>query len=157
MADGDSSAARAPRVAPPVFDAQALQRAETALQGLSSQFQHWLEDDVIRLSGARDAARGSGWADDKLCDLRFAAHDLKGVGATYEYPLITGICSSLCRLLETRDARSAARRIPQLIDAHVDAVRAATRDQIKTTDHPIGRALLDALTAQVDALGIDID
>jgi len=41
-----------------------------------------------------------------------------------------------------------------LVDAHIDAIRAAVRDDIKTDEHPVGRALSDELEARVaEALG----
>ena len=37
----------------------------------------------------------------------------------------------------------------KLIDAHIDAIRAVVRDQIKTDEHPTGRALAETLEARV--------
>jgi hypothetical protein len=135
----------------PAFDAAALARAEAALKELSTQFQDWMDAEVVRLLGARDQVKAQGFADSTLEVLFGVAHDLKGLGTTYEYPIVTEIAGSLCRLTETPQARAFARSQPHLVDAHVDAIRAAVRSQIKTNDHPVGKALLTELTARIDA------
>jgi hypothetical protein len=36
-----------------------------------------------------------------------------------------------------------------ILDAHIDAIRAVVRDQIKSDDHPTGRVLAETLEAKV--------
>jgi hypothetical protein len=36
-----------------------------------------------------------------------------------------------------------------IIDAHIDAIRAVVRDQMKTDEHPTGRILAESLEAKV--------
>ncbi len=138
----------------PVFDAHALARAEDALKAMSGSFQEWLENDVANLQAAREAGEACGWTGDTLEALFSIAHDIKGLGATYNYPLATEIAASLCRLIETEAGRTLARANSALLCAHVDAVRAAARDQIKSVRNPIGRALLLALDERVRELGV---
>lgn len=139
---------------PPLFDEGALARAEAALRGMSASFQPWLEEEVAKVQDARLAAAQTGWSHDALARLLSAAHDVKGLGGTYDYPLVTQIAASLCRLIETESGKAAAGRDSSLTEAHVDALRAAVRDQIKTDADPVGRTLLRALEARVEALGV---
>ena len=81
--------------------------------------------------------------------LYLRAHDLKGLGTTYEFPLITRIGASLCRLIDDKDKRLTV-SLP-LVDAHIDAIKAAVRDSIKTDDHPVGRILIEELERKVAA------
>lgn len=129
----------------PAVDPNALARAEAALKSLSGQFQSWMEDEVTKLETARIAAKAAGYSDEALVGVYGAAHDAKGMGTTYEYPLVTRLAGSLCKLLETETNRNLAAKAPGLIDAHVDAIRAAVRDLIKTDDHPVGRILANEL------------
>jgi hypothetical protein len=138
----------------PVFDADCVARAEEALKALSGSFQGWLEEEVRKLQAARLAGEQAGWTTEALEALLGVAHDIKGLGATYDYPLATQIAASLCRLIETDAGKAAARNEPSLVHAHVDAVRAAARDQIKSAANPLGRALLRALEARVAELGV---
>ena len=128
------------------IDPDAVAKAEAALRGLSSQFSEWLADEVGKLEAAREAIRGQGASDATLNKLYTHAHDLKGLGATYEFPIITRIAGSLCKLLGDGDERL---RAPQsLIDAHVDTIRAAVRDNIRDSDNPVGRVLAEELERQ---------
>lgn len=138
------------RVSP--IDPEALARAEAALKSLSGQFQAWMEEEVVKLDAAREAASAAGMTEKSLADVYGASHDAKGMGGTYEYPLVTALAASLCRFLETPETREIAAANFKLVDAHVDAIKAAVRGQIKTTDHPVGRTLLLELDTQVAAL-----
>ncbi len=146
-----SSALRRAATAP-LFDKDALARAEDALRGMSAHFQGWLEEELAKIQEARLAAEAEGWSDAALTRVLSTAHDVKGLGATYDYPLATRIAGSLCRLLDTPEGMQAARRAPALVTAHIDAMRAAARERIQTSDHPVGRALLRELETRVDAL-----
>ncbi|MGE0828568.1 MAG: Hpt domain-containing protein [Hyphomonadaceae bacterium] len=138
----------------PVFDEEAVERAEAALKALSGNFQVWLEDEVEKVQAARLSARAAGWTDESIDELFAAAHDAKGLGATYDYPFVTRIAASLCRLIETPEGKAVARAQPALVEAHVDTIRAAVRDRIKTEDHPVGRLLSAELERRVEALGV---
>jgi hypothetical protein len=130
------------------IDPDAIARAEAALKGLSSQFAQWLQDEVGKLEMAQAAIGEQGLTRSTVDQLYTHAHDLKGLGSTYEFPIVTQIAGSLCRLLGEADTR--LRAPPYLIDAHVGAIRASVRDNVKTVDDPVGRALVDTLEAQVD-------
>lgn len=138
----------------PVFDADAIARADETLKAMSGSFQQWLEADVRKLHQARLDAEHAAWSDASLDQLMGAAHDIKGMGESYGYPLATQIAASLCRLIETAPGKVAARANPALASAHVDALRAIVRDQIKSGDHSAGRAVMKTLAAEVEKLGV---
>ncbi len=120
-------------------DLEALARAEAALAAMSSNFALWLQADVDKLDACREAIRSDG-LDAKRLDRLFAcAHDLKGLGSTYEFPLVTRMACSLCKLLG--DGESRLRTPLALIDAHVSAIKAAVRGNIRDSDNPVGSAL----------------
>ena len=54
----------------------------------------------------------------------------------------------------TDAGKALAERDPTLARAHIDALRASVRDGIRSTDHPVGRAVLRALEARVAELGV---
>lgn len=141
---------------PPTFDAQALARAEAALQSLAGEFEAWMAQEVERITAARQSARQNGYGETELAAIFACAHDIKGLGATFDYPLATLIAGSLCRLIETRDGRARAARHIAVVDAHVDAIRAAVAAGVKTREHPVGRELLETLQARVAVLTADL-
>lgn len=131
------------------INADAIAKAEEALKAMSSQFGQWLQDEIVKLDAAQTAIRETGYTAETAEGLYFRAHDLKGLGATYQYPLVTRLAGSLCKLLDDPAKRLDAPLV--LIDAHVDAIKAVVRDQIQTDDHPTGRTLAETLEAQVAA------
>lgn len=133
------------------ISADAIARAEEALQAMSAQFDTWLQDEMDKLEAARAAIQAEGYTASTAEGLYFRAHDLKGLGSTYQYPLVTRLAASLCRMLDKPEQRMAA-PMP-LVDAHVEAIRAVVRDRIKTDEHPVGRALAEELERRVSELG----
>ena len=131
------------------IDPSAIAKAEAALKSLSGNFAQWLSEEVIKLDAARQLVHDDGVTAETMETLYLRAHDLKGLGATYEFPLITRIGASLCRLIDDKDKRLTV-SLP-LDDAHIDAIKAAVRDSIKTDDHPVGRILIEELERKVAA------
>lgn len=131
------------------IDANAIAKAEEALKAMSSQFGQWLQDEIHKMDAAQASIRSEGYNAETAEALYFRAHDLKGLGATYQYPLVTRLAGSLCKLMDDPTKRLVAPM--RLIDAHIDAIRAVVRDQIQTDDHPTGRILSETLEAEVAA------
>lgn len=133
------------------IDPAAIARAEAALMSLSSNFTQWLADEIIKLEGARQQIRADGITSASMENLYLRAHDLKGLGTTYGYQLITRIAGSLCRLIDDKEKRSATPL--ELVDAHIDAIKAAVRDGIKSDEHPVGSILVSELERRVREMG----
>ncbi len=129
------------------IDAAAVARAEEALKALSSQFDQWLKDEIAKLEAAQALIRTEGFNEATAEALYFRAHDLKGLGTTYEYPIVTRLAGSLCRLLDSAERRQSSPW--PLVDAHIEAIRAVVRDKIQSDDHPVGGQLCTELEAKV--------
>jgi hypothetical protein len=130
-------------------DPDVVARAEAALKSLSVQFARWLQDEIDKLDAARAAVSLEGLAGPAGETLYTRAHDLKGLGGTYEFPIVTRAAGSLCKVIDTPGARAAAP--VSLVDSHINAIKALIRDGIKTDDHPVGQAMVMSLEDQVAA------
>ncbi|WP_233346953.1 hypothetical protein [Hyphobacterium sp. CCMP332] len=75
------------------------------------------------------------------------AHDLRGMGTTYKFPIITRMAGSLSKLIESEEKRAIAPA--KLALAHTSAIRAALRQDIRDEKNPVGRALATELETQV--------
>lgn len=134
------------------LDNNVIARAEAALKSLSGQFSQWLQDEIDKLDASRAAVQQEGPTPEAMESLYLRAHDLKGLGTTYEFPLITRIASSLCKLLDEPDKRAEPPMF--LIDAHIHTIKAAVRDNIRDASHPVGKVLVEELEGRVkDLLG----
>jgi hypothetical protein len=129
------------------LDASALAKAEAALKDLASQFSAWLQDELDKIEAARTAIKTQGVSQERCDQLYLHAHDLKGLGTTYEYPLVSKIAGLLCKI--TDDPATRTQTPMALIDVHIDAIKAAVRDEIRDTDHPVGAALYEELSGKV--------
>ena len=133
------------------IDPAAFAKAEAALKSLASNFAQWLNDEIVKLETSRQTVRAQGVTTETMENLYLRAHDLKGLGTTYGYQLITRIAGSLCRLIDDKEKRAT---VPlELVDAHIDAIKAAVRDDIKSDEHPVGRVLVEELERRVRTMG----
>ena len=118
-------------------------RAEAALAQLSSEFSDWMHSECERLEAARLDIKSLGFTEKTHDALFRAAHDIRGEASTFGYPLVAGVAESLCRLIEHTPEMT---RIPiALVDQHVDAVRAITREYAR----PNLAAMAGALTRRL--------
>jgi chemotaxis protein histidine kinase CheA len=129
------------------FDASAIARAEAALASMSDQFGGWLEEEMVKLEAAHKLVNTPGSGEKELEEFYRRAHDLKGLGTTYGYPIVSQFAASLCKLVDSPEGRSRAPK--QILDAHVASIVAAVRQKVTESSHPIGKALLNELTSQV--------
>ncbi|THD62641.1 MAG: Hpt domain-containing protein [Phenylobacterium sp.] len=132
------------------IDPAAIAKAEAALKSLASNFSQWLNDEIVKLEAARQTVKAQGVTAETMENLYLRAHDLKGLGTTYGYQLITRIAGSLCRMIDDKEKRASAQL--DLVDAHIDAIKAAVRDDIKSDEHPVGRVLVEELERRVKAM-----
>ena len=133
------------------IDPAAIAKAEAALANLSGNFAQWLNDEITKLDGARAAIQADGPTLENIETLYLRAHDLKGLGTTYGFPLVSRIGGLLCRLIEDKTQRMTAPMA--LIDAHILSIKAAVRDGIKSEEHPVGKILIQELEGRIKAFG----
>lgn len=119
------------------------ERAERAVSSLDDRMAGWMSRDLARLTGAWAATQSD---ISNSGDLILAAHDLKGMGGTYGYPAIARLCTSLCKLIETRIETG---DFP-LINLHVEACRAAfLQGRNPVGADAVAQSVCAALEAQV--------
>ena len=120
-------------------------RAEEALGNLASEFSGWMNEECEQLDEVRQKVKAEGFAEETRDALFRAAHDIKGEAATFGFPLAAPPADSLCRLIEHTPDMA---RIPiELVDQHVDAIRAIVREgarpDIADVAHALTRRLRD--------------
>lgn len=75
------------------------------------------------------------------------SHDLRGLGGTFNYPLITHIGSSLCDLIERLDTVSALHL--EAVDLHISAMKLVIADGISGDGGRQGQQLSASIEAMV--------
>jgi hypothetical protein len=129
-------------------DDDPVARAEAALAQLSGEFSNWMHSECERLDKAREEVKAKGFTKATHEALFHAAHDIKGESATFGFPAVAAVADSLCRLVEhTPDIG----RIPiDLVDQHVDAVRAIIREYSRSDATEIAAVLTKRLREVTD-------
>ncbi len=134
----------------PSADKAMIDRANRAVDNLKCEFADWLGEEVTKLEAYMVEIRKTG-LDGAMGEMLFTtAHDLRGLGTTYEFPIITRMAGSLSKLIDTEEKRATAPLV--LIEAHVGAIRAAIVQNIRSEQDPIGKALAEELETQVITL-----
>jgi chemotaxis protein histidine kinase CheA len=101
--------------------------AEEALDELSAQFGNWMVDECAQLERARQLVHAESLTEATSEALFRAAHDIRGHGTTFGFPMAADVADSLCRLIEQC---SDLTQLPLgLMDRCVDAVRAIIRER----------------------------
>jgi len=127
-------------------DLQMVEKAEEALKDMRANFQQWLEEEVEKLEQAGASVKDAGLKGEEGENLFIRAHDLRGVGTTYEFPIITRLAASLGKMLDIPEKRQKASK--HLALAHVAAIRAALSQNIRDDEDQVALALAVELENQ---------
>lgn len=82
------------------------QKAMDIIADMSKKYIQWATNDVVRLKQLFEQIRNlTGPEQDALIrgDFYRTAHDIKGQGATFDYPLMSDLGAHLCTLIKTTD------------------------------------------------------
>jgi hypothetical protein len=132
------------------LDPEKLKKAQAVVAALAEDYLPRLLEDTRRLaSGWKESARDRQGLD----QLHRMAHDIKGQGTTFGYPLATAVAGALCKLF-TSDifAHPKAREV---VDAHVAALVAIASEPITGDGGAVGAALIEGLRQTREKLGLD--
>jgi hypothetical protein len=127
-----------------IFTAALVKRAEQALAKISEMFAVWLHDDIA--AAERAVADFVEVGEGKAAHAVRCARQLCSSGSVFGYPIISRIGASLCALLE--GASDEGPPPLRLATAHIDAIKAAARDALRTEDDPVANATCAELEAQ---------
>ena len=127
-------------------DMHMIEKAEEALKDLRSDFGQWLEEEVGKLEAAAKVVRSAGLAGPEGEEFFVRAHDLRGLGTTYEFPIVTRLAGSLAKMIDMQEKRDKAPLALAL--AHVGAIRAALSQNIRNDEDAVASELAGELEKQ---------
>lgn len=125
-----------------------LARAEAAVSQMSDDYPGWALDDVNRLGAmVAEVAPTDANGKDVLGDAFKLAHDMRGQGGSFGYPLMTRIANSFCRYVESLNTVDAGAL--EICDAHVKSMRAVLQNRVKGDGGAIGAQIAEGLETAV--------
>lgn len=131
--------------------AAALARAEAAVAALSRDYIAWAKTDLALCRQHLDAA-GSEPAERQghITALFAVAHNIKGQGSSFGYPLMTRLGQSLCRL--TKRPRSFSQDELTLMENHLKLMNDVLQQEARGDGTPALRDAVLRIETDVDAL-----
>jgi hypothetical protein len=137
-------------------DVVALKQAELAIGGMADEYLEWVKDDIANLQGAYEKALAdpSSGGEAKE-DIYGFAHDIKGQGGSFGYPLMTAVGNHLCKFIEGIPGDLSATQLT-VIKVYIDTLRVIILDRMTGSSGKAGERLLmglDAVVAKVTAKG----
>lgn len=126
-----------------------VREAEEALEDLQESYTVWVRQDLDQLDRLlRQALADPGSAARKLKSIHQTSHDIKGQGATFEFPLLTHIAASLCTLIG--DGGRSNEVLLVLARIHVDALNVVLKENIRGMGGAQGKQMVEMLRAAVE-------
>ena len=131
---------------------EALARAEAVIADMADDYVTWAKEDLVNLQAALAKLRATKGDNSAEVEAIFQiAHDVKGQGGSFGYPLMTEIGHHLCRFLESLESANAAEI--DVIGVHIDALKLVITKKMKGDGGTTGDALFKGLESVVAKVG----
>ncbi len=130
------------------IDENALLEAEAALGKMSEDYPDWVSNLIVKLQEQHGRCVDTPeMRRDCFEEINHIAHDMKGQGGTFGYPLISTFSDSLYGFTLVRD--NITDNQIELIKSHLDSMRAVIRGRISGSGGDIGVKLTDGLNEAI--------
>jgi hypothetical protein len=118
---------------PGVMNHAAIDRAEKALEELSTEFFTWMDEEVVKLQKAYDDLEQNSPSSERMTKLFKIVHEIRGCAS---------VANGLAQIILYCD-----QKMPPigLINSHVSAIRAIVREDARGSTDTTARALSDQL------------
>lgn len=131
------------------FDPLIIYAAEEKIKKLVGDYAEWVNKYLKSISASQQALlEGAKESGKHILNINNIAHELRGQGGTFDYPLITAFSKSLYEATKDSNAMVTENKL-KLIEAHVDAIRAVFKGKIKGDGGEVGLTLVREIGAAV--------
>lgn len=127
-----------------------LEQAEEKLERASLDFTEWASTYLSNLSNlCTEALLKEGRRKKYFDEINTLAHELRGQGGTFGYPMISQVGKMLYDC--TGDGCREDDNAVEIVKAHIDTMRAVIREKISGDGGKIGKELIKGLKASVES------
>jgi hypothetical protein len=131
------------------IDPEALARAEAALQEMVEDYPDWVKSLLDRLAEEhRRAVDTPHERRGQFEKIHRIAHDMRGQGGTFNYPLMTDFSDSLYHF--TGPNAGMTDNHVEIIKAHIDSMRVVINQRLQGDGGPSGQALKAGLQKAIE-------
>lgn len=129
----------------PEIDPELIKQAEAKIADMAGDYSEWVATSIRELSQSLAQLReGEGDSKALMSTMNTLAHEFRGQGGIFGYPLVTQFGKSLYEATQNPELNVTAHHI-DYFKAHVDAINAVMNEKIKGDGGEIGTALLAGL------------
>lgn len=131
------------------IDLDTLEKAEALIAGMQDSYLEWVEEDLRKLQeleGQLDA--GTPPRGEVLTAIFSIAHDIKGQGGSFDYPLMTLIGNHLCRYIERLEGEATDKNV-EVVKVHIAALRLVIARRMSGDGGKVGDNLIRGLEAAI--------
>ena len=129
---------------PGEFSEDILARVQAEFKAMAEDYPDWVQGHLKALHEACEKARAdSDRRKERFSEINEIAHEMKGQGGTFGYPLITTFSDSLYDF--TRDDSGLSDNHVEIVKAHIDAMKVVISDRIEGDGGPAGAELTRTL------------
>jgi hypothetical protein len=125
------------------FALGAIEKAAKVIEGLRGEFEAIAKVEVVKLVAAANALVAQPNDLAKRDELYKIAHELRGQGGSYGYPLVTRFGDQLCRYLDAAAGLDAKSLV--IVKATADAIAIVINSKVSGDGGDTGRSLVDML------------
>ena len=132
------------------ISSDALKEAEKALTKMSEDYPDWVSGLIVKLQEQHGRCVDTPEKRHEFFEeINHIAHDMKGQGGTFGYPLITKFADSLYGFTVKRPGEITDNQI-ELVKSHVDSMRAVIRGRVSGDGGEIGAELSKSLDEAIE-------
>ncbi len=137
----------------PKLDVEVLNKVQEKIQEMSGDYSTWVVDEIRKLDEALHKVREPG-ANLRVLIARInrGAHEMRGQGGIFGYPLITEFSKSLF-LTTNKNMQAISDNEYELLKAHIDAIKVVIAEKVEGDGGETGRALLAGIAAAIKKYG----
>lgn len=128
---------------------EALEAAEKALSKMAEDYPDWVKGLIGKLQEQHGRCVDTPEKRRECFEqIAMIAHDMKGQGGTFGYPLITAFADSLYGFTYIKG--DVTENQVELVKAHLDAMRAVIRGRVSGDGGEVGKELTQSLNAAIE-------
>ena len=137
------------------FDTKVIDHAEASIRRAQEDYMTSVNEDIVKLQRYYDLCfKEPEKRTSHVEDLHSVVQTIAGQGASFGYPLITGLGSQLCHYIEDHVFPLAGERIPneselEVVKVHMEAMRLVLQQKMEGEGGPVGQKLVAGLGAVI--------
>ena len=135
-------------------DLDMLEKAEAVIASMQGNYLEWVQDDLKKIQEYYDLALADEAGRPAHLEQVFrVAHDIKGQGGSFDYPLMTALGNHLCRFLEKLGPVAAAGDL-DVIKLHIDAMRMVIGSRMRGDGGRAGANIIQGIEMVLAKVGV---